>query len=574
MKKLIAIMICILLVSGAIVPTAVAAEEAPEAEQIIDVDTIDADTVPDSDNYQIVDDGETLLEVTHVQAPGLTAALNDTITNGYYTADFMLPESNYHVFLTGLTQNNIDMIRQKIISSYKDGADFKVENLDFIDAEKTWFDDGDENLCWAAAASNVLTYTGWAAQAGFNSTDDVFEAFISAFNDDAGNVEYATGWFIDGVSAPGGAQPAAGTGRYLPQYQYTDLVNTLKMVEGGIENIKTAYDRLKNGYGVTLSTDIYGRQGYEGGHSVTCWGFVTDIRYPDNSPQYYKSVFITDSDSDKYWIHEGMDRRDADNVMGMFTLMPELQQQIETYRFHITNQQTALITEVVTVAPFSEDIPHETSPDATMNSMTTPDIVIDPFILTDDANNDDGTKTVFAPGTKIYFHPYMVNIANMGFRGRLSLRIRVYNEQGTEVYSRNFSASSGSINPSSGLAFAKTAISADLPVGDYTITATFNVNHDVVEAYFFNNSKSINFKIRERYQIGDADGDGSITTVDTTMMQRVLAKFVMEDNTDLIKERSDVTGDGRLDLMDVTCVQRYLAHSDIPYAVDIPRFYE
>ena len=103
MKKPIAALLSLLLIMSMMTSTAVFAQETTEAEQVIDIDRVDADTTPDTENYTIVDDGEPLLEVVHVKEPGATAALNDGVTNGYYTAEFMIPESSYQVYLTGLT---------------------------------------------------------------------------------------------------------------------------------------------------------------------------------------------------------------------------------------------------------------------------------------------------------------------------------------------------------------------------------------------------------------------------------------------------------------------------------------
>lgn len=575
MKKLIAALICIMMVIGMTTPTVAFAQEVSDAEQIIELGAAD-DAALSADSYTITDDGETLLEVRHVDEPGMTAALDNTPSNGYYTADFMLPETNYHVYLTGLTRENTDEIRQAIIDAYDEGADFELTNLGFIDAEKTWYEDGDENLCWAAASSNLLNYTGWAAQAGFTNTDDLFEAFIDAFSDDGGNVRYGVGWFLNGVSSIGGAQPDPGTGGYLRQYNYSDVAKIYDIYENGIDQFKTVYERMKNGYGVSLSVDIYGEEGYQGGHSVSCWGFVTDIRYPEDSKAFFKSVFVTDSDSDKYWVQEGTDRRDADDVMSLCALETFEQNGIETYQFNITDHQIALISELITVAPFSEDFPHETLSSATLDLVNSPDIVIDPFILTDEFKDDVSTKTIFSPDATIYYHPYMFNVSNATYTGPLYLTVTVTNEQGNTVYSKNFNYSSTiDIDPSYMISFSRTGLNKTLPVGDYTITATFNRNHVISEVYYFNNSKSISFKVRDTYLSGDTDGNGAVESVDTTTIQRILAKLdvqvVVDEN---LICRGDITQEGILDLMDVTLIQRYLAHAETPYAVNESRFYE
>ena len=57
MKKTIATLLSVLLIMSVFTSTAVFAQEQPQAEQVIDIDALDADTVPDADSYTIVDDG-------------------------------------------------------------------------------------------------------------------------------------------------------------------------------------------------------------------------------------------------------------------------------------------------------------------------------------------------------------------------------------------------------------------------------------------------------------------------------------------------------------------------------------
>lgn len=56
---------------------------------------------------------------------------------------------------------------------------------------------------------------------------------------------------------------------------------------------------------------------------------------------------------------------------------------------------------------------------------------------------------------------------------------------------------------------------------------------------------------------GDADGDGEITSVDVTVVQRVVAG-ILTDPDGSISKRGAVTGDS-LTLLDATEIQRYLA---------------
>ena len=98
----------------------------------------------------------------------------------------MLPDSSEEVYLTGLSAANVEEIQQAVLDSYIGGKPMYLNNLHFIDAEKTKAGDNDDNLCWAASCSNLLTYTGWAQQAGFQTEDEVFDLYVSSFTNNGG----------------------------------------------------------------------------------------------------------------------------------------------------------------------------------------------------------------------------------------------------------------------------------------------------------------------------------------------------------------------------------------------------
>lgn len=67
-------------------------------------------------------------------------------------------------------------------------------------------------------------------------------------------------------------------------------------------------------------------------------------------------------------------------------------------------------------------------------------------------------------------------------------------------------------------------------------------------------------------RLGDADGDGEITPVDATLVQRFDANMkISVDEAALMC--ADVDGSGELDVVDSTLTQRYLANIAIPYPV-------
>lgn len=67
--------------------------------------------------------------------------------------------------------------------------------------------------------------------------------------------------------------------------------------------------------------------------------------------------------------------------------------------------------------------------------------------------------------------------------------------------------------------------------------------------------------------IGDADGDGEITIVDATAIQRYLA-LLPNENFD--KTAADIYGDGEITILDATAIQRWLAALPSPLDKDDP----
>lgn len=68
--------------------------------------------------------------------------------------------------------------------------------------------------------------------------------------------------------------------------------------------------------------------------------------------------------------------------------------------------------------------------------------------------------------------------------------------------------------------------------------------------------------------LGDADGDGVITILDATVIQRYLASFAVK-NPEIVEERGDISGNG-LDIIDATLIQRHLAGFTVPYEIGKP----
>lgn len=68
--------------------------------------------------------------------------------------------------------------------------------------------------------------------------------------------------------------------------------------------------------------------------------------------------------------------------------------------------------------------------------------------------------------------------------------------------------------------------------------------------------------------LGDVDGDGSVSTIDATVMQRYLASVAYPAGCNFTY--GDVDGEGVISILDVTYIMRYLAGIDVPYPVNEP----
>ena len=90
------------------------------------------------------------------------------------------------------------------------------------------------------------------------------------------------------------------------------------------------------------------------------------------------------------------------------------------------------------------------------------------------------------------------------------------------------------------------------------------VKDSAAEEYATNNG--FTFVPLSGAKLGDADGDGEITPVDATLVQRFDANMkISVDEAALMC--ADVDGSGTLDVVDSTLTQRYLANIAIPYPV-------
>ena len=67
--------------------------------------------------------------------------------------------------------------------------------------------------------------------------------------------------------------------------------------------------------------------------------------------------------------------------------------------------------------------------------------------------------------------------------------------------------------------------------------------------------------------LGDADGDGEISIIDATVIQRHLAQIPV---TEFHEDAADVDGSGDVEITDATYIQRHLVDLEVPYKIGEP----
>ena len=166
------------------------------------------------------------------------------------------------------------------------------------DAEKSPSNTEDDLMCWAAAASNILAWTGWGRVSGMTTTDQMFSYFQDHWTDQGGLAQFGWGWWFNGINATDGwsgwSQVDVAGGGFHPGEDFDDYLHWSSNDDQAIATIDTY---LHAGYGVTLG--VYG----PGGHAITCWGYT----HTSGDPTGYTGIYVSDSDDSK-WMEGAPDR--------------------------------------------------------------------------------------------------------------------------------------------------------------------------------------------------------------------------------------------------------------------------
>ena len=477
-----------------------------------------------------------------------------------YHVDFMLPDSSEEVYLTGLSAANVEEIQQAVLDSYIGGKPMYLNNLHFIDAEKTKAGDNDDNLCWAASCSNLLTYTGWAQQAGFQTEDEVFDLYVSSFTNNGGFQRNGLAWFFNGVAlGTNKVRRYPDSGGYLRNYAY-DMVCNFEYVSGMTE-MNRMLDRLKSGCGVSPGVGIiYDGEAY-GGHTVTLWGYVLDTSLDANDPNRCRAVFITDSDSD---MTEKTDRTKSVNLLEMYPVCTR----DGSVCFEYGNGVTAVFEDYTYLLPCSTEVPQEREVTAARNKIGYPDLCFGIVYLSESKNSAE-QNTLFESGAAPYVRFCVENASDKAYRAALNVSRQVTDQNGRSFLNGTVTIGGSRLDLAETTGFRVDRL-GKLPAGDYTLTLKVNDDRPVKEAYYYNNTYTLGFKVRDSYKLGDCDGNGTIDVRDVTFMQQMLT----DRGSRNVKaaERGNIRGE-QLTIADATLLQSHLAAYETNAPIGEKRLY-
>lgn len=172
------------------------------------------------------------------------------------------------------------------------------------DAEKSPENDDDDDMCWAAAAANILTWTGW--NASFLSEYLIFDEFLQYWTNAGGLMEFGWEWWFNGTEPPeeehywsqlneNWSDADTWEGYYsdvvFNEYFFEDWATYYSDWEewkDGPDLLAATIDHLESGDGTTLA--VYSEYG---GHALSVWGYEY---YWDGDEKNYTGLWVTDSD--------------------------------------------------------------------------------------------------------------------------------------------------------------------------------------------------------------------------------------------------------------------------------------
>lgn len=453
-------------------------------------------------SYSIYYNGRLLMTVTPVGFSEPDAAVMSggaPTCTGFYKTTFSIDDTR-EIFLTGLTESTLEQVQTELTASALEDRYFSLTNVDFIDAEKEFTDvaegeiASDANLCWAAASSNMLRFSGWGSEAGFRTEDDLFESFISAFTDAGGSYTYGLDWFFNGYYAmqgnDGWAQLRAPgeSGKYLSEYPTDSLYQTYE-ISNHIDNLRPVLDALERDCAVGISIGNYLSSFRIGGHAITLWGYLHDTSASPYSKEAYPAIFISDSDSDKY---DGALRRQAPNRLrvmmmdGMFDGFGA-----DSWELDYPSTFPWRLESVTVLEPYRAELEQDAS--GTHNKNTSADFFVQDLYVRASTFDDLELGIDTIPANQsfkiggIALNNSAVNLSS----ARLQI-VTTITQNGQTVWEKT---SQRSVSRFSANAYVKLSETCNsLAVGSYEATIRVTAS-GISEAYLLNNTRSISFTV-------------------------------------------------------------------------------
>lgn len=462
-------------------------------------------------SYEIKVNGKTLLTVTPngVSDDNSVGASQTSVFNGYYAVDISNIEGNKSAFVTGLPIAKVKQVENAVIEAAKNGTELNLSAAGFIDSELCGVQNYDQNLSWAAAFSNALTYTGWARKAGFANCDDLTDKIAASFNNDGFyDIIPASAWFFNGVydSTDYGESyfpvtaPKKGTGGYLKDYTFETIVKSHQMDEevGGMKQLVSA---LRSGKGVVigaLTSDESQTQLY-GIRFLSCWGYVTDDNYSENSEKHYSMLICSAPDTDKTGSKSRGTAPNRINSLQLFTRQSftfDADTIVSWQAKSLKNSQYDSFMQFYTIEPYSDDFPKETNPKATKDKLNNCDFSVN-RVLAGQANGKN--EELLPDDSDIYLTVEANNVSAKEYINNIQIKYEIKDENGSVVYNRTkqsfFEHYGSAISNAYYYSQVEGVNIGKLAPGKYSGTATINPSGKVAEAYFINNSCSFELNV-------------------------------------------------------------------------------
>lgn len=523
---------------------------------------IDASKLEDYDGveyiaaYEVLENGDSVIRVAFNDIVTKSAVLigeeGKPIVNGYYSAEFALSEKeNTKVFITGLSESNLKIVQDKLISAKLENSGFSMESLDFIDAEKTNMpNDGDNELCWAASASNILHYTGWGEQTGFYSADDLLDLYRDSFDDVPSHTFFGIEWFLNGTYQPqnwdGWAKVKqyerknadgvleAGSGNYFKEYSSASVSKYIE-VESNHKAMSDIADGLRTGSGMGVSLGWIDDAGNRnGGHSISAWGYIFDTDFAKTDSEYYKAIIVSDSDSN---MPVDSNRRVAPNKLVVLNMTPYQANGYDSWKFDGYGGVLEGFTELI---PYSSELEKETDSRATLNKFSYSDLEVDSVYASNDALDNRAKISMFSVGDRIFLTPGFSNYG-VDLDETFEYDVTVMKSDVSDIvwgpltYSYTGKIAAYGMSES---AKTESAVIEGLSAGKYKAVVTIKPRDSFTEAYYYNNTCTYDFTVLDKvYDLSKVTFEASVGafqggTADVTLNYQGLETLDIPQNTE------------------------------------------